>query len=166
MSNENKFPLKKNDTGRAKGAPSEDHTTPPSSRTASGGILSYLISACGGAPAGDPPVSVFFAPNSARAQKSERVTALRDSNAHKQRLLERFRHAQHAYVVLWLRAGLHHAMPRHPCVPKQTTGAGAYRPEAGRRALRPRQAACARGAAYCTSCTVLAARPALGCGGD
>ena len=46
MSNENKFPLKKNDTGRAKGAPSEDHTTPPSSRTASGGILSYLISAC------------------------------------------------------------------------------------------------------------------------
>ena len=29
MSNENKFPLKKNDTGWAKGAPSEDHTTYP-----------------------------------------------------------------------------------------------------------------------------------------
>ena len=29
----------KHDTGWAKGAPSEDHTTPPSSRTASGGRL-------------------------------------------------------------------------------------------------------------------------------
>ena len=45
----------------------------------------------------------------------------------------------HAGVVLWLRARLHHAMPGHPCVPKQTIGAGAYRPEAGRRGREPRR---------------------------
>ena len=39
----------KHDTGWAKGAPSEDHTTPPSSRTASGGRI------VGGAPAGARP---------------------------------------------------------------------------------------------------------------
>jgi hypothetical protein len=45
----------KHDTGWAKGAPSEDHTTPPSSRTASGG------SACwGGAPAGARPFRGFL----------------------------------------------------------------------------------------------------------
>jgi hypothetical protein len=32
----------KHDTGWAKGAPSEDHTTPPSSRTASGGRLFFV----------------------------------------------------------------------------------------------------------------------------
>ena len=33
----------KHDTGWAKGAPSEDHTTPPSSRTASGGRLLFTV---------------------------------------------------------------------------------------------------------------------------
>ena len=46
----------KHDTGWAKGAPSEDHTTPPSSRTASGGRL------VGGAPAGARPFRGWLIP--------------------------------------------------------------------------------------------------------
>jgi len=47
----------KHDTGWAKGAPSEDHTTPPSSRTASGGRL-----VGGGAPAGARPFRGWLIP--------------------------------------------------------------------------------------------------------
>ena len=46
----------KHDTGWAKGAPSEDHTTPPSSRTASGDRL------VGGAPAGARPFRGWLIP--------------------------------------------------------------------------------------------------------
>ena len=41
----------KHDTGWAKGAPSEDHTTPPSSRTASGGRSVGLLGGRPQAPA-------------------------------------------------------------------------------------------------------------------
>ena len=46
----------KHDTGWAKGAPSEDHTTPPSPRTASGARL------VGGAPAGARPFRGWLIP--------------------------------------------------------------------------------------------------------
>jgi hypothetical protein len=47
----------KHDTGWAKGVPSEDHTTPPSSRTASDGRGLFVV---GGAPCGGHPAVFFY----------------------------------------------------------------------------------------------------------